>query len=203
MNSNSNQNWTEDYLEFPRRCQGLDWLEDLNQVTNFDDRNKGHNKLFQVLVETPKPVLVLTPRPVPVLTMSYGCTDVRERMKEEMGEKGKLRKIGLRFGSSSKQDHELPQIVRGRGRGYRLMKNQEQRAVGGGIPQMVSASMGTAHRLYKEERNCGDVGGSAGHGSTELSSSDGQDGGWNPLMDDDNDLSQELNEKLKLGSKRV
>jgi len=186
MNSNTNQNWTEEYLEFPRSCQSLDWLEDLNQVTNFDDRNKGHNKHFQVLVTT-KPVPVL---PKPDLdvnsneTLRFGCTDVRERMKEEMGEKIKLRKIGLRFGSSSKPDQDLPQVARGRGRGYRLMKNQAMREVGGGIPQMVSASMGTAHRLYKEERSCGDVAGSAG--STGLSSADGQDGGWNPLLDEEN-----------------
>jgi len=188
-------------LEFSRSLQDLDWLEDLNQVTNFDDRNKGHNKVFQLLVETTKPVPVL-PKPDvnSNVTMSYGRTDVRDRIKEEMGETSNLRKIGFRFGCSSKPDQHLSQVTRGRGRGYRLMKNQEQRKVGGGIPHMVSASMGTAHRLYKEERICGDVTGSAG--STELSISDGQDGGWNPLLDEENGLSQELEYKLKLGPKR-
>ena len=48
-------------------------------------------------------------------------------------------------------------------------------------------------------RICGDVTGSAG--STDLSISDGQDGGWNPLLDEENGLSQELEYKLKLGPK--
>lgn len=142
---------------------------DINEVTKFDNRNVGHDKLFPV--KTPKPDAV------PVV------------LSEEDGEKSKLKQIGSRLGTNPKPT----QVARGRGRGIR--GKEALREVGGRISQMIYSHMGRAHRLHHAERSCG-VGSAS---SAKLSSSDGQDGLWNPLLDQEDELSQELDEKMRLG----
>lgn len=48
MNTSTNQMWTDEYTKEElsgQYHQQKDWLEQLNEVTNFDRRNQGHSAL--------------------------------------------------------------------------------------------------------------------------------------------------------------
>jgi len=73
-------------------------------------------------------------------------------------------------------------FTRGIGRGSRInQENDDLKQVG--IPQMIFSNVGSAHRLYAEERN----GAGSSGGSSSVSNGSGDGAKWNPLLDHEED----------------
>jgi len=125
MNQITKQSWMDDYAgnaQLPIDLGETDWIETINEVTKFDNRNKGHSQLWNSVDENANILETSQPSLPPVIMRS---TDIRER---NIIKEGRGRGIPARNGS------------------------EIGREVGVNIQNMISHHLGTAHRLDIGER---------------------------------------------------